>query len=237
MDHHTFAELTNQLGHAFADKRVVFDEQDVEHSNLFASGTPGNGPPDRILSPDPLICNRYLPMTGAQSCRSAANGTIIADLNADLTETTMSDNPNDPMSFLQNLWGNNGFALPGMVAPTLDTDELEKRIRDLKTVEGWLRTNLSMLSMTIQGLEMQRTTLTAVKTMSQMYGDQQQAPAGGDASGLTQAAMWPWAMMQQMQESMQQAASQAQAAASAATAGPAATESAAQAAGRRKKTT
>jgi hypothetical protein len=150
----------------------------------------------------------------------------------------MSDNPNDPMSFLQNLWGNNGFALPGMVAPTLDTDELEKRIRDLKTVEGWLRTNLSMLSMTIQGLEMQRTTLTAVKTMSQMYGDQQQAPAGGDSSGLTQAAMWPWTMMQQMQETMQQAASQAQAAATSAAAAPAAaTESAAQASARRKKAT
>jgi len=146
----------------------------------------------------------------------------------------MSDNPNDPMSFLQNLWGNNGFALPGMVTPTLDTDELEKRIRDLKTVEGWLRTNLSMLSMTIQGLEMQRTTLTAVKTMSQMYSEQAPA-AGGDQSGFAQAAMWPWSMMQQMQETMQQAASQAQAAVS--TPAAEATESAAQSSARRKKAT
>jgi hypothetical protein len=164
----------------------------------------------------------------------------------------MSDNPSDPMSFLKNLWGNNGFALPGMVTPTLDTEELEKRIKELKTVEGWLRTNLSMLSMTIQNLEMQRSTLSAVQTMSQMYSDAQQgtssAPAGGgDSSAFAQAAMWPWQMMQQMQESMQQAGETASAAAAAAAAGQApapaaasagATESAAQAgaSSRRKKT-
>lgn len=134
-------------------------------------------------------------------------------------------NSSDPMDFLRNLWGNNGFSLPGMVAPTLDTDELEKQIRDLKTVEGWLRTNLSMLSMTIQNLEMQRTTLSAMKTMSQMYADQSagtSAPpsAGAGAAGndaLAQAAMWPWNMMQQMQESMQSASSEAGKAAAAAT--------------------
>ena len=157
----------------------------------------------------------------------------------------MSDNPSDPMSFLKNLWGNNGFALPGMVTPTLDTDELEKRIKELKTVEGWLRTNLSMLSMTIQNLEMQRSTLSAVLTMSQMYSDAQQgaggAPAGGDSSAFAQAAMWPWQMMQQMQDSMQQAGESANAAAAAAqspspaAASAKATESAAQAGSRRKK--
>lgn len=120
----------------------------------------------------------------------------------------------DPMEFLRNLWGGNGFSLPGMVTPTLDTDELEKQIRDLKTVEGWLRTNLSMLSMTIQNLEMQRTTITAMKTMGQMYADQTAgtaAPAADPASGdtLAQAAMWPWNMMQQMQESMKTAATDA----------------------------
>ena len=125
-----------------------------------------------------------------------------------------NSNPSDPMEFLRNLWGGNGFSLPGMVTPTLDTDELEKQIRDLKTVEGWLRTNLSMLSMTIQNLEMQRTTITAVKTMSQMYADQSAGnagPAGNTSEGdtLAQAAMWPWNMMQQMQETMKNAAAEA----------------------------
>lgn len=150
-------------------------------------------------------------------------------------------NSSDPMEFLRNLWGGNGFSLPGMVTPTLDTEELEKQIRDLKTVEGWLRTNLSMLSMTIQNLEMQRTTITAVKTMSQMYADHSAATsapaagtgaAGGDA--LAQAAMWPWNMVQQMQETIQTAA--AAKAGEAATATEAAASEAKAAAARRKKT-
>lgn len=74
----------------------------------------------------------------------------------------------DPLNFMRNLWGNMGFTLPGMVAPTFDVDELDKRIKDMKAVEGWLRMNLSMLQMTIQGLEMQRTTVSTVQAMGQM---------------------------------------------------------------------
>jgi hypothetical protein len=78
---------------------------------------------------------------------------------------------NDPMDLLKNMWGNMGFSLPGMVTPTLDTDELGKRIADLKAVEGWLKSNLGLLQMTIQGLEMQRTTLMALQQMSQSAKD------------------------------------------------------------------
>ncbi|HOI51181.1 MAG TPA: hypothetical protein PLN02_02295, partial [Azonexus sp.] len=67
---------------------------------------------------------------------------------------------NDPLNFMRNLWSNMGFGLPGMVTPTFDLEELDKRIKDLKAVEGWLRMNLSMLQMTIQGLEMQRSTVS-----------------------------------------------------------------------------
>ena len=84
----------------------------------------------------------------------------------------MSDNQvHDPLNFMRNLWGNMGFTLPGMVAPTFDIEELDKRIKDMKAVEGWLRMNLSMLQMTIQGLEMQRTTVSAVQTMGKMASD------------------------------------------------------------------
>lgn len=131
-------------------------------------------------------------------------------------------NPGDPLDFVRKLWGNMGFSLPGMVAPTFDVDELEKRITDLKAVEGWLRMNLSMLQMTIQGLEMQKTTLTAVRAMGTMATNAAQqmadsvkpaaepepaAGVAGDAgAALSQAAMWPWQMMQQMQEHLQQQA-------------------------------
>jgi hypothetical protein len=69
-----------------------------------------------------------------------------------------------------------------------------------------------MLQMTIQGLEMQHTTLTAVQRMGQMMKDSvptpEEAPAeaaSAEASG-QEAAMWPWQMMQQMRDHMQQSA-------------------------------
>ena len=103
----------------------------------------------------------------------------------------MSTTPTDPMEFLKSLWGKTGMPLPGLVTPTLDTDELDKRIADLKAVEGWLRTNLGMLQMTIQGLEMQRATLSAFQAISQSAGSQD---AG--ANPFANPALWPWNFMQ-----------------------------------------
>ncbi len=128
------------------------------------------------------------------------------------------DQVHDPLNFMRNMWGNMGFSLPGMVAPTFDLDELDKRIKDLKAVEGWLRMNLSMLQMTIQGLEMQRSTVGAVQAMGQMAADaakrvsepasapEEVAPEMPAGNAFSDAAMWPWQMMQQMREQMQQSA-------------------------------
>ena len=117
----------------------------------------------------------------------------------------------DPLNFMRSMWGNMGFSLPGMVTPTLDVDELEKRIKDMKAVEGWLRMNLSMLQMTIQGLEMQHTTISAVQRMGQMVKDavpsaEAETPEPEAAASGVEAAMWPWQMMQQMREQLQQSA-------------------------------
>lgn len=100
--------------------------------------------------------------------------------------------PSDPMEFLKNMWGSMGMPLPGMVTPTLDTNELEKRITDLKAVEGWLKTNLGMLQMTIQGLEMQRSTLAAMHAISQSASSQE-----ANANPFANPNMWPWNFMQQ----------------------------------------
>jgi hypothetical protein len=102
----------------------------------------------------------------------------------------MADNAQEPLDFLKSMWGNMGFPLPGMVAPTVDANELERRIADLKAVEGWLRTNLSMLQMTIQGLEMQKNTLATMQAISQSAG-------GADANPFANPALWPWNFMQQ----------------------------------------
>lgn len=112
--------------------------------------------------------------------------------------TNQNENMNDPMEFFKNMWGNMGFSLPGMVTPTVDTDELAKRITDLKAVEGWLKSNLSLLQMTIQGLEMQRTTLNTLQQMSQAAQQSSgNAEAGAAANPFLNPAAWPmpWNLM------------------------------------------
>jgi len=127
----------------------------------------------------------------------------------------------DPLGLARKMWGNMGFSLPDLVTPTLDVGEIEKKIADLKAVENWLKMNLSMLQMTIQGLEMQCVTLNAVHALGHMassYGATTTAEASqpgasaalGDGSEvLKQAALWPWNLLQQMHEQIQQTAAAA----------------------------
>ena len=76
--------------------------------------------------------------------------------------------------FLQGLVKNAGSALPNIgqwVAPTLNPEELEKRIEELRTVQFWLEQNARMLGATIQALEVQRMTLSTLKTMNVQMDD------------------------------------------------------------------
>ncbi len=71
--------------------------------------------------------------------------------------------------FLQGLAKNAGQALPGIgqwIAPTLNPEDLEKRIEELRTVQFWLEQNSKMLGATIQALEVQRMTLSTLRTMN-----------------------------------------------------------------------
>ena len=91
----------------------------------------------------------------------------------------MSDIPNfaklvPGFDFLQGLVKNAGQALPSMgqwVAPTLNPEELQKRIDELKTVQFWLEQNARMLGTTIQALEVQKMTLSTLKTMNVQMTD------------------------------------------------------------------
>jgi hypothetical protein len=55
--------------------------------------------------------------------------------------------------------------LPSMVAPTLDIEELDKRIAGLRAVEQWLNLNLNMLRTTVQSLEVQRNTIATLTSL------------------------------------------------------------------------
>lgn len=73
----------------------------------------------------------------------------------------------DTLSFVKKLWGN--MQVPGMVAPPMSVDELDKKIQDLKTVESWLTVNMNMLRGTIQALEVQRATLAALQSIGESF--------------------------------------------------------------------
>jgi len=71
--------------------------------------------------------------------------------------------PHDPFELFRRLWGPLGVPIPGMAIPTLDPKEVEKRIDDLRSIEGWLSMNLNMVKFSIQGLELQRAALQAMR--------------------------------------------------------------------------
>ncbi|HET7298662.1 MAG TPA: PhaM family polyhydroxyalkanoate granule multifunctional regulatory protein [Burkholderiales bacterium] len=75
--------------------------------------------------------------------------------------------PQDPFEMFRRLWGPLGVPIPGMAVPTFDPREVEKRISELRSVEAWLTMNLNMLKFSIQGLELQRAALQAMKDVSQ----------------------------------------------------------------------
>ena len=76
--------------------------------------------------------------------------------------------PQDPFEMFRRLWGPLGIPLPGMAVPTFDPQEVEKRIAELKSVEAWLNMNLNMLKLSINGLEMQRAALQAMKDAAEV---------------------------------------------------------------------
>ncbi len=83
--------------------------------------------------------------------------------------------------FLQNLAKGTTESLPQMpnlsswVAPTLDVEELEKRIQELRAVHFWLEQNSKALGATIQALEVQKMTLATLQGMNCSMADLAQA--------------------------------------------------------------
>jgi hypothetical protein len=63
----------------------------------------------------------------------------------------------------QGMASSGGLGQSAMAAP-MTLEELDRRIADLRTVENWLRMNLSMLTSSIQGLEVQRATISTLRS-------------------------------------------------------------------------
>lgn len=80
--------------------------------------------------------------------------------------------------FLQEQMKTAAAGLPNMsqwIAPTLSLEEIEKRIGELRTVQFWLEQNAKLLAATVQSLEVQRMTLSTLKSMNLPLADVREA--------------------------------------------------------------
>jgi hypothetical protein len=95
--------------------------------------------------------------------------------------------PQDAMAFMQKMWNPFGIPIPGfgVADPTaaapggmpfpnpaamfaaLDPAEVERKINELRVIEGWLQMSLSMTQMSVKTLELQKASLEAMRAAHQ----------------------------------------------------------------------
>ncbi len=112
------------------------------------------------------------------------------------------------LDMMRQAWqGMAGAAAGAPGSPNLapmSIEDLDRRIRELQTVHNWLQLNTSMLASTIQGLEIQRSTLQTLKSFAGSGFESGQSGPGMDSTG--QAAKQPDAAADSSQQDYAQAA-------------------------------
>src|SRR5205085_9895751 len=93
---------------------------------------------------------------------------------------SMPFTPQQALEFMQKMWNPLGIVAPGApVAPgvppavpfpnpmamfaTLDPAEIERKIGELRVIESWLAMSLNFMQMSIKTLELQKTSLEALR--------------------------------------------------------------------------
>ncbi len=84
------------------------------------------------------------------------------------------------------------------LSPPMNPEELERKIAELKSVENWLKLNLSMLSSTIQGMEVQLATIATLKSFmaAGSAGAVNSQVSGAQAAPPSWFSGWPTAAAQ-----------------------------------------
>jgi hypothetical protein len=80
--------------------------------------------------------------------------------------------PKDWLEFMQKMWNPMSYPMPGMAMPTVNIEEIERKIAELKAVETWLTMNVGFVQMTIKTLEMQKAALETIAATSKPKPDQ-----------------------------------------------------------------
>ena len=78
--------------------------------------------------------------------------------------------PKDWLEFMQKMWNPMSFPMPGMTMPTVDVEEVERKIAELKAVETWLTMNVGFVQMTVKTLEMQKASAAKERRTSAAAG-------------------------------------------------------------------
>ena len=75
----------------------------------------------------------------------------------------MAEDPSKELfEFFQKMWNPMALPIPSMFQPTMDVEEIEKKIQELQAVENWLKMNLTFVQMTSKTLEMQKSALETI---------------------------------------------------------------------------
>ncbi len=73
------------------------------------------------------------------------------------------DYSKDLFDFFQKMWNPTSFPMPGIFTPSMSVEDIEKKLNELRSVENWLKVNLSFLQMTIKTLDMQKSALDTLQ--------------------------------------------------------------------------
>jgi hypothetical protein len=90
------------------------------------------------------------------------------------------DSSKELFDLFQKMWNPMSFPIPGMFQPTMNVEDVEKRIVELQAVENWLKMNLGFVQMTVKTLEMQRSALQSIKESAAASAKKPEKKAGKD---------------------------------------------------------
>jgi hypothetical protein len=82
--------------------------------------------------------------------------------------------PKDMFEWMQKMWNPMSFPMPGMGMPSVDPEEIARKIGELKNVETWLTMNVGLVQMTIKTLEMQKAALESIQAAARGMGGGEQ---------------------------------------------------------------
>ena len=100
--------------------------------------------------------------------------------------------PQDMFDMWQKMVNPGAYPLQSLMFPVLDAKEIDRKISELEAVEHWLKTNVSMLQLTIKSLQYQRAMLKGgEKFREEMGAGKPVAPE----EQMPNPATWAWNMM------------------------------------------